>query len=323
MPTTELIGVAGMTNELKTYYSKKLLDRLVPALVHAEHGLQEDLGPNEGKSIEKRRFESFAAVTTALVEGTPPSSTNGTVTALTFTVSQYGAYMLVSDVMWQQGFDGVDDIVKAFGENAGNSLDQIIRDALVTNSTTVIYASTAGSRGGLASGMRLGATEVRKAVRKLRANSAREFADGTYHAIIHPDCESDLLGDSTVQSIFQYAVPRGENNPLLKGSVPQVLGVSFFRTANGKIFPTAGQSGTTATDVYVTLFFGEDSYLVSKFSLQNVRTIIKPPGSGGPIDALDQYGSIGWKASVTAGILNNSSILRLESTSSFSANANG
>lgn len=96
------------TAELKTYYSKKLLDRLVPALVHAEHGLQEDLGPQEGKSIEKRRFESFAAQTAALSEGTPPTAVNGTYTALTFTVSQYGAYMLVSDVMWQQGFDGVD-----------------------------------------------------------------------------------------------------------------------------------------------------------------------------------------------------------------------
>lgn len=34
MPTTELIGVAGMTNELKTFYSKQLLARLVPALEH-------------------------------------------------------------------------------------------------------------------------------------------------------------------------------------------------------------------------------------------------------------------------------------------------
>lgn len=104
MATTELLGVLGMTAELKTYYSKKLLDRLVPALVHAEHGLQEDLGPQEGKSIEKRRFESFAAQLTALVEGTPPASINGTYTAITFTVSQYGAYMLVSDVMWQNLF---------------------------------------------------------------------------------------------------------------------------------------------------------------------------------------------------------------------------
>lgn len=42
MPSTELIGVAGMTAELKTFYSKQLLARLVPALEHANHGLAED-----------------------------------------------------------------------------------------------------------------------------------------------------------------------------------------------------------------------------------------------------------------------------------------
>ena len=322
MATTELLGAAGMTAELKTYYSQKLLDRLIPALVHAEHGVQEDLGPQQGKSIEKRRFESFAAQTTALVEGTPPTSVNGTYTALTFTISQYGAYMLISDVMWQQGFDGVDDIVKAFGENAGKSIDTVIRDILVAGNT-VIYASTAASRGGLSSGMRLTSTELRKAVNKLRANDAREFDDGTYHAIIHPHAEGDLLADASIASIYSLAIPRSENNPLLKGSVPQVYGISFYRTSNAKVFPTAGQSGTTATDVYATLVFGQESYLVSKFSMQNVRTIIKPPGSGGPIDALDQYGSIGWKASATAGILNQNAMVRVEHTSFFAVNGNG
>lgn len=75
-------------------------------------------------------------------------------------------------------FDGVDDIVKAFGENAGRSIDAVIRDILVAGNT-VNYASTAASRGGLSSGMRLTSTELRRAVNKLRAADAREFDDGT------------------------------------------------------------------------------------------------------------------------------------------------
>ncbi|GAC1468375.1 MAG: hypothetical protein NVSMB70_13650 [Chamaesiphon sp.] len=168
--------------------------------------------------------------------------------------------------------------------------------------------------------MRLTGLEVRKALRKLRNNNAREFADGTYHAIIHPDTETDLLADPNVQSILQFVVPRGDNHPLIKGSVPQIYGVSFFRTANAKVYASLALSGA---DSYGTLVFGEDSYIVSKFSLQNVRSIIKPPGTGGPIDALDQYGSIGWKASATAGVLNTNAILRIESTASYSANYGG
>src|SRR6266852_1944309 len=141
----EVIGVAGMTPELKTFYSKQLLARLVPALEHANHGLAEDIPPHAGKAIEKRRFESYNANVTALVEGSVAISAgiNGTWTALPFTISQYGAFAIVSDVLTQQGFDGIDDMVNAFGENAGNSIDQIIRDTLVLG-TTIIRASTAG-----------------------------------------------------------------------------------------------------------------------------------------------------------------------------------
>jgi N4-gp56 family major capsid protein len=324
MATTELIGVAGMTPELKTFYSKQLLARLVPALEHANHGLAEDIPPHAGKAIEKRRFESYVAQTGALVEGTAilTSAINGTWTALTFTVSQFGAFALVSDVLTQQGFDGIDDMVNAFGENAGNSIDQIIRDILVAGST-VIYASTGTSRANLASGMRLTNVEVRKAVRKLRLNNAKTFEDGYYHVILHPDAEYDLLSDSSVVNVYQYAADRGEDNPLIQGAVPAIYGAKFYRTSNAKVFPTGAGSGTTATDVYATLFLGRDSYLVSRFSTQNVRTIIKPIGTAGPLDPLDQFGSIGWKASVVAGILNQNAIVRVEHTSSQTANGAG
>ena len=324
MPTTEVIGVAGMTAELKTFYSKQLLARLVPALEHANHGLAEDIPPHAGKAIEKRRFESYAANTGALVEGTGilGSAINGTWTAITFTVSQYGAFALVSDVLAQQGFDGLDDMVNAFGENAGNSIDQLIREAIV-GGTTVLYASTAGSRGGLASGMRLSNVEIRKAVRKLRVNNAKTFDDGYYHAIIHPDAEFDLMSDTSVVSVYQYAADRGEDNPLIQGAVPAIYGAKFYRTSNARVYPTAGQTGTTATDVYVTLFLGRDAYLVSRFSTQNVRTIIKPIGTAGPLDPLDQFGSIGWKASLVAGVLQQNAIVRVEHTSSLAANSNG
>ena len=171
--------------------------------------------------------------------------------------------------------------------------------------------------------MRLTNVEVRKAVRKLRVNNAKTFDDGYYHVIFHPDTEFDLLSDSSIVNVYQYAADRGEDNPLVQGAVPAIYGAKFYRTSNATIFPTAGQSGTSATDVYGTLFLGRDSYLVSRFSTQNVRTIIKPIGTAGPLDPLDQFGSIGWKASVVAGILQNNAIVRVEHTASLSANGNG
>jgi hypothetical protein len=45
--------------------------------------------------------------------------------------------------------------------------------------------------------------------------------------------------------------------------------------------------------------------------------------TAGPLDPLDQFGSIGWKASVVAGVLQTLAIVRVEHTASQSANANG
>lgn len=56
------------------------------------------------------------------------------------------------------------------------------------------------------------------------------------------------------------------------------------------------------SDIYETLFLGKEAYEVTKFSQKNVRTVIQPIGSSGP-DPLDQYGKIGWKASIQAAIV--------------------
>ncbi len=51
-------------------------------------------------------------------------------------------------------------------------IDQAIRDSIV-GGTTVYYPSGVGSRGGISTPNVLTATEVRKAVRKLRFNNAK------------------------------------------------------------------------------------------------------------------------------------------------------
>lgn len=79
---------------------------------------------------------------------------------------------------------------------------------------------------------RLDNMEVRRAVRWLREqndNGATFKEDGLYHAYITPFQEGDLLSDPNITSVYQIASPRGENNPLLKGSVPSVYGMAFYR----------------------------------------------------------------------------------------------
>lgn len=83
--------------------------------------------------------------------------------------------------------------------------------------------------------------EVRDAIRDLRRRGLFEDTDGLFQAWIHAEQEADLIADPNILSIFQYSVPRGENNPLLQGSVPSVYGCKFWRYHNIADRPTVAE----------------------------------------------------------------------------------
>jgi hypothetical protein len=63
-------------------------------------------------------------------------------------------------------------------------------------------------------------------------------------------------------------------------------------------------------DVFGTLMLGQEAYKVSKFSNPlNVRTIIRSPGSAGPIDSIQ----VGWKSSFVAKILDQNALILTDS----------
>ena len=67
--------------------------------------MKKSIPAGTGKIISLRRFERLTGSTSTLTEGTPPSATNPTVSEVTATIAQYGAYMLGSDVLETQAID--------------------------------------------------------------------------------------------------------------------------------------------------------------------------------------------------------------------------
>jgi N4-gp56 family major capsid protein len=78
------------------------------------------------------------------------------------------------------------------------------------------------------------------------------------------------------------------------------------------LYPAGG--GKTANDVAATLILGRDAYgTIDIASGGAVRTIIKPRGSAGTADPLDQISTVGWKANAfTVKILMPSWMVRIE-----------
>jgi len=305
----ELIGAAGMTEELRKYYDMKMLMTAVPNFVFMNYGEKRPIPPRYGKCINFRRFEriTVTAGSYTLTEGTPPTETNATVSKVEATISQYGQYSKLSDVLETQAIDPIlSEYAEAYGVAMAEGLDIVVRD-IVDAGTTIQYADSAtvvgtSGAGAVGSGNNLDAAEILEAVRTLKRNNAKPVVDGKFVCIIHPDNTKDLFEDSDITDSFIHAGNRGDNNPMFTGVLGDWMGVRFVETTNLKVNPSYGMSGA---DVYEVVMLGKEAYGISELSALSAKMVIHPRGTGGHTDPLDQYGTVGWKAALACTILNN------------------
>jgi len=80
-------------------------------------------------------------------------------------------------------------------------------------------------------------------------------------------------------------------------------------TTNGKIL--SGE-GAGSIDVHATMILAADFYGITRISGEAMKNIIKPLGSAGTADPLDQRSTSGWKATFVAKILNENFAVRIE-----------
>jgi len=298
-----MMKIGDLTNELKQFYDKKLLSRAERDNIFINYGVKKPIPPRGGKSIEFRRFEKIVNTYVAsytLAEGSAPAETTMTVSNVTATISQYGQYAKVSDILQLQGYDPVlAEFSDIFAISMAEGLDVAVRDTL-SAATTIQYADTAhqvgtSGTGSVGSGNYLDAAELLEARRTLRRNGARP----PYVCVIHPDNSKDLMEDPDIRDDFRYVSP--EN--IRAGNIGQWMGIQFVETNGLRVRSSYGMSGA---DTYEVLMFGQEFYGITELSAQNARMIIHPLGSGGHSDPLEQYSTVGWKAALAAVILNNS-----------------
>ena len=315
----ERIGVAGMSPELKQTYDRKLLSVAEKNLVFMNYGEKRPIPARGGKSIEFRRFETIVVNegSYVLTEGTSPLEILASINTVTATISQYGAFAKLSDLLETQSFDPIiDEYATKFGKHMAEVLDYIVRD-VVDATTTVQYADTAtvvgtSGAGAVGSGNYLDAAELIEARRTLRRADAKPI-DGDYIFFLHPDNTKDLFEDSDIVNAFQHAYERGGANPLASGEIGRWMGIRFVETTNLKVEASYGMSGA---DIYETVMLGREAYAISELNSMQAKMIIHPRGTGGHLDPLEQYSTIGWKAALAAVILNQNFLVKIYCASS-------
>ena len=96
--------------------------------------------------------------------------------------------------------------------------------------------------------------------------------------------------------------------------------IRFVETTEAKKWANAGKEttgGSSDRDVYATLIMGKDAYGVTDITGGGLEFIVKPMGSAGTADPLNQRATAGWKAMKTAEILVDQYMIRVETTSTY------
>lgn len=313
----------GLSPEMKTFYDMTLIDEAGPNLVHDQFGQKRPIPKNGGKTIEFRKFVPLAKALTPLTEGVTPDGKSLEVNTVTATVSQYGDYITLSDVLDLTAVDNVVvETLKLLGRQGGATLDTVVRNVLQSGAN-VTYCprivdgveTAVTSRAGLDATAQLTVDVVQQVVAKLRAQNAPTIG-GKYVAIIHPYVAYDLMRDPEWIDAHKYAQPVN----LYEGEIGEIAGVRFVQTTEAKIY--TGDGCPAGLAVFGSLFFGDGAYGTTEITGGGMETIVKQKGSAGTADPLDQRSSVGWKGMKTAELLIPQYLVRVESCSKrFSATA--
>lgn len=327
--TGETQGFSGENNlsqELKTFYDTELLENARVELFYAQFGKKQPLPANHGKTVQWRKWNTFARAA-QLQEGVIPTGQKFGVSTKTGSVNQYGTYAAVSDRLELRAYDDVIlGATEEMGASAAETQETLIRDALLVN-TNVMYCDNVTLATGAVADTPTGCDAmeasgsvmslltpdmVARAVTKLKKDRVPTI-NGKYYAVIHPSVAYDLRRSKEWIEAHKYAAPQ----QLFNGEIGELHGCRFIENVFAPVL-TGDYANKAGTAVYATYFFGKDSFGIIDPEGGALEMIVKDKSQiGGP---LNQFSTIGYKLETNgATILYPERVLRVMSCSSFSA----
>ena len=287
------------------FYVETFLRTATPKLVHKQLGQLNVQVPQGAGGIGTgvvywTRFLNLPLVSSGQGEGVPTTAVQMTAVNVTGSTGQYDAAVSISDLLMYTSFGDMMKIaMERLGENAGKSIDTIVRaslaDSLTKQNATGVAAAAQST---IPATGTLSITEIRKAKRTLERNDAPNI-DGYWVAVVHPDAAYDLLADTSTGGWID-ANKYNNETALFNGELGRLLGVRFLETSNAYVTSTASVTGSGT--IYQTQILGKEAFGVT--NLQALRTIVHGFGSGGVSDPTDKVATAGWKATFGAQVLN-------------------
>jgi N4-gp56 family major capsid protein len=280
-----------------------------------------------GSAVTFTIFNDIAAATSPLNEVTDVSLTALSDSQVTVTLNEYGNAVVTTAKLRGTAFLDVNaSAANIVGYNAGDSIDQVVREVLA-GGQNVVYgsggASVPTSRATVGADDKLTANDVRRVVAQLRSANVATF-NGQYMGYIHPDVSYDFRS-ATDAAAWRSPHNNVDTAGIYLGEIGTFEGVRFIETPRTKVFTDASDgsgssTGSAATvDVYSTHIMGRQA-LAKAYSMQDGNGAVAKIVRGPVTDYLNRLQPIGWYWLGGYGRFREASLRRIESSSSIGAN---
>lgn len=314
-----------LTNLIKSYYDRMLLETLDPQTKYLQFGVKKPLPLSEGTSViwNRPRRLGFGQKVTA---GIKPSANALSSVKVSSLIETYGGYVVLEDTVALTAItDTLDMATQELAKQAAETLDRAVMHAILffddpdtavsavhvgKTSADLIISTGVATVGTVYSNVLIAVSDIRKCVGELRRRNAPTFDGQNYVGVMHPVIAEDLRADSTWQNWHQYVTP--EN--LYAGEVGRVEGVRFVETTQTPVSAGSGNGNAISAAAgasaiaYGTHIFGRGFYGVTELD-GGVKTFLVQGATKS--DPLNQTTTYGWKAKFTAKVLNVSAGLTL------------
>jgi len=315
------ITTSSFANFYSIAWKRRLLDMPKDFYVMERFGRSESVPRNQTDTFRFYSYAPLSPATTALTEGTPPTPQDMTRSYVDATLEQYGGVIEITD--WAAATSDEKLLARAselLSIQALDTRETLLREVLMSGSN-VVYAGGAADRNSLAANTgiqeddlyTIRATLMQNKIRPITriVNPSNKYStepiSAAYVVLVDPTAVSAVESLSGFIPVRKYA-DRSVIDPSME------LGAwGKFRFLESNFVKTLGTNGTGQT-VHGAIVLGQDSYAYLMLEGEGLKTYVKPFGSAGTSDPINQKASIGWKMSFAAAITRSEGVVRYEFT---------
>lgn len=316
-------GAGNISQEVNNFLSRNFIKRNLYASVAEKFAtLSEDIPQNNGEVIKFLKWNRLTPNTTALTEGTTPSSSAVTKDDVTATVAQYGDWIQYTDILKiSADSKPLQNFNKLLAEEAAEIKD-ILCLAELASATNEAFSGSATDTDEVVDN--LDNDDLRLVAKTFHSNRAKPIKEmltsspnygskavpDSFILITDVDVEYDLKEDDDFIAVEDY----GSGMSKIHENEYGALKSGFRCIRSDHAVTTYAGSGSGGANVHVSIALAKDAYGITKITGGASRVIVKPLGYGE--DPLEQRGAVGFKMLYVAKILNEDNIQVVQSAAS-------